>query len=190
MAQRYLLECKHCGRRWPILESQAGQTVACEGCGTTQKLGTLREIRAMQSDYQPTESTAVGVRKSASWSPVSRGMFVLGSLALVIGTLIAGYQLIQASGLDTERPVEEINPEKRKQIEMIPPAVMVNWWDRINESALETWVPHRYLQERSLARKYVAIAVIGGAVAAVGAALLFGSFLLRRDRQSVGTARR
>ncbi len=185
MAQRYLLECKQCGRRTPIVESQAGQVIICNGCGSTQKLGTLREIRAMQSEGKPvpsasgTSGLAVS-RRTVQWTPIGRALFAFGTLGLVAGTLLASYKFLQAGSLKTGRPVAEINPQKRKQIESAPPEVMVTLWDRVNARALETWEAHPYLLQREAARRLIVIAVAGIVVAVIGAVLLFGSFWFRQ----------
>jgi hypothetical protein len=182
MAQRYLFECKQCGRRTPISEAQAGQVIVCNSCGDSQKLGTLREIRALQTETAARASGEPQARRAAQWSPLGRALFAMGSFALIAGVAIAGYQILQASSLDTERPEARLEARRADWLRGLSPAGVLREWERRSDPALvETWSPHPYLQARRIARRHYATAIIGGVMALAGAGMLFGSFLSRKS---------
>ena len=102
MAQRYKYQCKQCQVTILVETTQAGQQVTCNSCESPQKLGTLREIRALPSEHA---AQPVAEKKARpEWNPLRRGLLAAGLACVVLGGISGGYSWWKYSGLDTSPP--------------------------------------------------------------------------------------
>lgn len=183
MAQKFLIECTECGRRMPIEISQAGQTVTCPSCKTPRKLGTMRELRAMQpspSEESEPPASDPGKRKrrkpDREWDPVKGSLYVFGLLLVAIGMIVGGYSHWSAATIDTTRPVRKVTDEERRRVKAVSIAQMNELWSDVKEDLVQDWQEHPWIKRRREAGIARGWGWGGVATAGIGLACLFAAF--------------
>ncbi len=177
MAQRYIFKCKQCDVTILVESTQAGQSIKCTSCESTQKLGTLREIKALPPEAG---QTVAAVRPATLWSPQRRGLFVFGGVALVLGALVGGYSTWKYSQFPTQAPNTQLSDVVRQQIENLSPAEMLSEWDRnAKPGAVDNWAEPEYLKTRKTAQRFKVYSTTGWVVAGIGLIMLLASLLMK-----------
>ena len=150
MTKRYFLVCDSCQNRFPIETSQAGRTIKCVRCGEKIKLGTLRDIRALEPDTVP--ETAEIKKKSANWSQGRRVTFVVGLIMLVFFGLIGSFSLLKSVTIFTVRPSLKTTEEFKNRVATDSPSTMLTNWEKVDISIVDSWTQHIYLDNRKEVR--------------------------------------
>ncbi len=175
MAQRYIYKCQQCQDTILVESTQAGQSITCSRCQSDQKLGTLREIRALPLDQDPSAPIKQG---KPTWSTPRRGVFVLGALGLVLGGVTGGLSMWRYSQLDIDRPPWQMSEAVKTQINNLSPAEMLAEWNRNSDTfAVEAWVEPEHLKTRGAARRLWIYGCAGGILAGIGLLLLLVSLI-------------
>ncbi|MBW3596492.1 MAG: hypothetical protein KY475_04360 [Planctomycetes bacterium] len=172
---QYLLPCE-CGRRVPVATSQAGETVVCE-CGRSLTAPKLRELR--QLEPHAVKETAP---RRPVWSFRQGVMFVAGIVVLLISIVTLVITGMQRSSLYTEKP--EFHPEfieqQLAQIDRNSPVENLELWrHEILEHGLTRPGDPGYLLHRRAKRALTIRLIVFGVIAAAGAGLIAGAFLVR-----------
>ncbi len=182
MTQRYILVCSSCENRIPVEISQAGRTINCVRCGRSIKLGTLRDIRALESASIPASEEIK--RPAVSWSPARRAAFAVGFVFLVICGIFGSYSLWKSAQIKTDRPVTRANDAFLQRVAAFSPTTMLSNWEKIDVSTVEVWVEHQYLRDRREAAILQIWGWVGMICAGLGAAAIALSFMTGNRRRT------
>lgn len=177
MTQQYILVCSSCENRISIEISQAGRTIQCVRCNGSIKIGTLRDIRALES----TSISAPEEIKSqpVSWSPTNRALFVLGLVLLVVCGISGVYSLWKSGSINTERPNTQVTESFKQRVEAFSPTAMMSNWEKIDVSGIEVWAEPAYLKNRQNFRIQQMWGWGGLICAGIGVCLITLAFLMR-----------
>lgn len=175
MPKKYVLKCQQCGSEILVEPAQAGQTVTCTACQSSQKLGTLRDIQALEVYGEPSVKPAP---RRDSWSPARRTLFAGGVAALVLGSLFGGYMTRINADAMVQRPPTTMADEARKQVDDLSPVSMLKNWEQIDTAVVDQWAKADYLTAREEADQNRIYALSGWILAAVGLASVIGSLVV------------
>jgi hypothetical protein len=176
MAQRYLLSCE-CGRSHTITTARAGERLVCE-CGKTLVVPTLAGIRQLQPVVEKQEV-------QATWNPVRGLLFVVGTIAAIIGLGIGGYygwhwqQIDVNAYADYESRWQESNLE---EIDKMSPDDLYDTWKAVESRGHGEAGTALTVQAKAAKGSLQTFTIAGFSVAAVGIALAGLSLLGNRTR--------
>ncbi len=175
---KYLLPCS-CGEQAEIDIGQAGQTIACQGCGNSLEVPTLRGIRQLKpAAAEPTDADD----RRQGWSRSQGALFAVGLGMLLLAVIGGTFLLIVRAQLVTTKPAimdnahfeQEVARFEEELAKMPVDIVYDMWQNEIEQSGIGTWQEPGYVSNRVIANTltvmiYVAIAL---AVCGLGAAIV------------------
>lgn len=188
MARQYLFPCTQCDQKILIETTQAGQLVTCSGCKNQNKVGTLRDIKALATLESQSDANEYR-RKSTKMGAVNRLVFVIAVLLIVIGGYWGVSRFIRANELQTKvdalqsRLNENLAPEKVKNNKLLlnqeSPKQMLERWAEVDEDQVAEWKEHPIVANRRIAETNRLYAMIGAGLAITGLLGMLGAFTIK-----------
>jgi hypothetical protein len=178
MAESYLLPCK-CGNLMVIEVGQAGQTTACDACGKSIDVPTMRAIRQLQPAYTQ-EATATKPPWSARQGTVFATGMGIALIALVMATIVV-FKIVQMQRLAVKpKLTEEGQRFLAAEIDKLPPDELLNvWHEHVEGTGLGTWEPHIYLLARSELRMWWLFVGVAAVIGVGGVITTISSFFVK-----------
>ena len=148
-------------------------------CGESIRLGTLREIRALPSEFEEAASHSQNAFTSGknNWSPRRRAVFAAGILLLVAGGLVGGYAWKRASSIDTTRPETAIPSEKLAEIDRMTYQQIWETWENLDVSKLTDYIEPEFQKNKREATLMGIVRFVGFGLAGIGVAGLVWALL-------------
>jgi len=185
MARQYLFPCTQCDQKILIETTHAGQLVTCSGCKTPNKVGTLREIKALATLEAQSDSSDYR-QKSVKMGAANRLVFVIAVLLIVVGGYLGISRFIKANELQRKvdavqsRLNESIAPERIKNNKLLlnqeSPKQMLERWEEVDEETVSEWREHPVVANRRIAAADRLYAMIGAGLAITGLLGMLGAF--------------
>ncbi len=178
MTQRYLLNCPKCNTAVEVDSTQSGQQISCVDCTELITLPSLREIRKLpaveQKQVKPKAS-------SSQWSPLKRGLFVIGVALLAVCTALGAYTFLSANETykERERPEIKLEPRVVSTIDRLNPSQLLENWNQLKEDDVAEWREHDYLKTRKKWNENRLVAFIWFGLASVGFLLMILAIVLK-----------
>ena len=168
---KYLLPCA-CGKKTPVMLSQAGETVRCV-CGAALQIPSMREIKELEQCEQQRRVSSLDSK--SNWGR-REGQMLLGVLLTVIGLGLAAYFQIS-------------RPRLVDIASLSPIQTWMLWQDLRNGPDRHLSPPDQLYMERRAVNR-IAI-VVSLALASTGFLLMVVTSLMRKRRSGrVGDGRR
>lgn len=181
MSQRHLLTCPKCQNRIPVETAQAGRSIRCIHCGESTRLGTLREIRALPTEFEENASRSISKTEKIAWSPRRRAVFTLGLLLLTAGGIAGGYAFFRASAIDTTRPEKAISSDMLAKIDKMDYRQIWTAWDSLDVTKLQEWREPVFLKNKREANLLGIVSIVGLSFAGVGLAGLIWASVAKNE---------
>jgi hypothetical protein len=176
---KYLLPCA-CGRPITIDVSQAGQQVACDDCGQSQEVPTMRAIRALAPAKE--ENAVARQRERPDWSQLQGLLFGSGALVIFVSCCLAAYFGYLVSQIDTREPPHPTEQQVDASLKELPVDQAYDLYSEWKQSGLGSQRTPAYLLNRQTSRYFVRLTLISLAGATVGLGLVIGSLVARPAR--------
>ena len=174
MSQSYFLPCA-CGANCVVEARHAGGTVTCNECNAQLDVPKFRELR--QLEPAAVASSSGRRTRSTGWSPIQGGLFVLGTLLLVIAGGSAAYTYVVRQQYDQPAPkIEDLNLPDMSTIELRSSWEL--WKSFQNSNVIDRPTPYFILYRKKVAQMDRWLQIFGG-VAGVGALIAVASLLIR-----------
>ena len=184
MSQHFLLPCRECDQKIPILPRHAGEHRVCEWCGANIVVPTLREIRRL-----PQQESAESVRgKQASHWTFGHGiLFSLGIPLILISLGWLGYNAWIHNRINTEAPTVDdliaVSADKLSRLDFDTLSIVDSYekvWKPLESLSLRTRPTPAYVQRRAFADRLLRRMAIAGVLAALGFAMVLGALVTSR----------
>ena len=183
MAQKYFLPCIGCEQKILVETTQAGQDVRCNSCKTKQPVGTLREIKALDSADVRNESSNYSRTSTNKMSAANRAIFVIATLCLAIGGIFGAMQTIKSNALLADKPEVKMPEDVRKQYQAMDARRLRVFWERdTHDNLLATWKEHPFLLTQKVAKRARSYSYVGFGIAALGILGIIAALVLPNGR--------
>lgn len=178
MAQQFLLPCKNCETRIPIIVSQAGDAVNCPNCQTINYAPTLRDVNQLEVAREVGQFTLDRREHSRQVWRGLRGLALAVCLALSLIFFSRGlYYAWGRTTIDTRGSAEEMIEGLNAQVDRKNVREMMIDWIESNDVTLDEDSrrrPNFYWNQKSAeyVEDQIWLCVIVGSISAVFSALV------------------
>ena len=181
MADRFALPCPSCSATNEVDSRQAGRSIACIKCQASVEVPTLRGLRQLQAIVDPNRKNQ---KASADSSVMSRAVFAIGFVALLIGLVTGGGFWYYASILRTQPPQAEIDKLNAAFFAKLDAESLPEFWKTWQEDVIALppgqWRESTFAANRKLARQRRFVGNIFFGLVPLGLAAMIGSAFIRK----------